>query len=205
MQKILSLSALLTMLVGVAIAISISFGHGQGRSERLGSSHVGDCALPCFADLTIGQTQTDEASRQIDQTFGARGLVFKRWLYVKNSTYESWTNGDASSGLNATFEEGVLTSIGLWTPFEAQMPTLAELVSTWGAPSCAFTDDHLATFRAFYDDQKYVVWITAEPVNGQLLNAPVRQISVEFSTRGTCQGTSSQPWQGFASMRRYVP
>jgi hypothetical protein len=196
-----------TTLIGFSIVV----GHGQPPSLAVQQLHLLDCALPCWMGIVLGQASADEALHRFNETFALSENFLLR-ASAPNPSSAVWVElplPDANSSVSRAlvqfgFIEGTINRVMIenYADVETQaMPSLGDIFSLLGVPSCVAPWDELsAVWSLYYDIPDGVIAISLLRTRSNRWTQPiyVLDMRVNYLTLDDeiCDSPFNYTWRG---------
>src|SRR5262249_11265742 len=144
-----------TVIFGVTMGLIVTAAHGLSPSQSIQEWHVTDCALPCYAGVTLGQSTIADAREQITKRLGPSGFLLEATQAGENALALVWWRRNpvtkSFTSITVTFYGLYASSIGMGDDFkDGTPPSFGDLISVLGTPSCAVTDAQQSFLTVFY-------------------------------------------------------
>ncbi len=168
MRSVIRFTLKLYLAIAVSLVAVVVFGRQQPASDRITALHLTDCTPPCWIGVVPGQTSLREARRRVGEVFGPSGEQFDSPTQDLTSLvaiplpdadnrprfFLVYLNGVQGITEGITLPAGITNTI---TSPNA-MPSLGEIVSLLGTPSCVLATP-AGLWNVFYDRPSGVIVI----------------------------------------------
>ena len=124
-----------TALIFLVLA-AIWLGRHQPPSEWIDVLHLTDCELPCWLDITPGETSIDRAQEQVEAVFGDRSHYrLYQPTHDKLSYIITYKQSGYSLNIQLQGHDALVDAIWLgWDHPSSALPSIASLYPALGAP-----------------------------------------------------------------------
>lgn len=228
MRRLFFYSFALCGLCAAIISLTVIIGRAQPLPERIQRLHLTDCAAPCWMGIMPGRTLASQTYRRLVEIFGA----FQYTLEPDQAVDDTTSGGldlrlktdDRPPRLQTTvgigYSQGVINYVSVLTDRRDNwMPSLGEVVSILGSPSCIYPvsfpiNDTYEKLILTYSDPKGAaeIMIIVQPYDQDLnWTTPVTFLSMfrPGYVKDTCQASAQNTnqllrWHGLADARHYA-
>jgi hypothetical protein len=203
-------TAALITLLGLALSLSVTVGRSQFSSKPVQQFHMNDCEAPCLLGVTVGKTRYTEG-KDILARFTAPAGYTAALTEERNDTISvkkiaitltNPTNQEDTLTFGTWFKEGVADYVEMRrdTFYPAGLPTFADVIGTYGPPTCAYQDIALngRYWDVFIVDPDHLMVIRVQGGQQITWDAPVAYLSIRQSHASTEMGNpcACAQWKG---------
>lgn len=187
--------------LGSAGCVWLALERGDQRLPTTPGVNLGfaACELPCWADITVGETTFNEAIIALAATFPPETSD----AFVTDRQINLWLDDSSSAvhfNANVDAHGGIVNDVRLTPPY-----TLGELVQQLGTPTCARTDQphNHAAMGVYWQGDGYSLGMVVTADDSALEPSDTVDSLWISARQRPCDSLFARPWFGFASWSRY--